>query len=54
MTMNNLSCWICEEFDECPFPVCYEQQSKQLSKEWDEEKALTQDEIKEIQLEFKL
>lgn len=47
-------CWICEEHGECIYPVCYEQErvSKQLEKEWDEQKAMTQAEIQEKQLEL--
>lgn len=21
-----MTCWICEEYEHCPFPVCYEQE----------------------------
>lgn len=52
-----LSCFICGLVGECPYtPSCYEQelQSKQLAKEWDEQEALTQDEITELQLELSL
>lgn len=47
-----MTCWICEEYKECPFEICRTQ--AELAKEWDNEKALTQEEVKEIQLEFKL
>ena len=52
----SLTCWICEEHERCPFPICYEQErvSKQLEKEWDEQQALTQKDIEEIQLELGL
>lgn len=51
-----MNCFICyPEYNECPYPICYEQeQSNQLAKEWDNENALTQEEVNEIQLEFKL
>lgn len=52
-----LSCWICEpEYKVCPFPVCYAQEaeSKKLREEWESQKAMTQAEIQEEQLELKL
>lgn len=51
-----MTCLICEEFEKCPYPVCYEQEleSKRLREEWESQKAMTQAEIEEEQLELKL
>lgn len=53
--MKLVTCFLCNEYPECPYD-CKEQieRSKQMAKEWDNEKALTQEEVNEIQLEFKL
>lgn len=33
-----MNCWICEEFDKCPYPVCYEQETTdQIKREENEE-----------------
>lgn len=25
-----MTCWLCSEFDQCPYPVCYEQEVADL------------------------
>ena len=49
-----MNCWICEPFEKCPYPCCYEQEaeSKKLREEWEGQKAMTQKEIEEEQLEI--
>lgn len=27
-----MTCWICEEYEECPYPVCYEQEVTEIIK----------------------
>lgn len=51
-----MTCWICSDHEQCPYPVCYEQEqlSKQLREEWESQKAMSQEEIREEQLEFNL
>ena len=53
---KKLTCWICEPHDQCPHPICYAQEaeSKRLAEEWESQKAMTQAEIEEEQLELKL
>lgn len=37
MANEKQTCWICEEYDECPYPVCYPvEESKELAEDWDE------------------
>jgi hypothetical protein len=54
--MAKQGCWICEELKNFMCPCCHEQQqtTKQLEKEWDEQEALTQEQITEKQLELKV
>lgn len=51
-----MNCWICEELEKCPYEICYSQEaeSKKLREEWESQKAMTQAEIEEEQLELKL
>jgi len=46
------ACWICEEMNDCTCPDCFELQqtiSKKLSRDWDEQEALTQSDIEKQQ-----
>lgn len=50
-----MKCWLCEEFKECPWPICKEQDEiqKRLREEWDGEKPMTQKEIQKLIEGFK-
>lgn len=49
--MEKQTCWICEEFDQCPYPVCYaqEKESKQLAEDWERDQEVS-DEHKQQEL----
>lgn len=46
--------WICQDFEKCPYPCCYAQEaeSKKLREEWESQRAMTQKEIEQEQLEL--
>ena len=39
MTEKKLTCWICQEYDECPWPICYEYEREVTERIKQEEEA---------------